>query len=178
MPADATDFVEPVRRHLRQPRLQRLLVEELLDSCRSGSGGMVAWAAAAGGAGVTSRKSVGSGASSPARGRLHDEQPPVQALASAVLDRGREDVEQGRLVAVEVEEDRAPDAGASATRSEDVLPDDLEQRMPRRDPFQRRVRVAARSCRRRPAVLAAQPTEPRLRASPIGSSVRGTLPMR
>ncbi len=64
-------------------------------------------------------------------------------------------------------------------RREHVAADGLEQRMPGRDPFQRRIVAAGTvlsnaTC----AVFAAEAAEAVFLRSPIGSRLRGTLPTR
>ena len=79
---------------------------------------------------------------------LDHEETAVEGVAVAVLDRGGENIEQGRLVALEVEEDR-PAAQMVGDTLQNVVANHLEERMPGRDPFQGRVGREGVPCRRR-----------------------------
>ena len=70
--------------------------------------------------------------------RLDDEEPAVERPSPAVLHRGREDVEQGRGLPLDVEED-GPLLEVVVDAVEGLVPDRLEERVPGRDPFERRV---------------------------------------
>src|SRR5208337_2783348 len=62
-----------------------------------------------------------------------------ESVAVAILDRGGEGVELGRLVALKVEEDGPPPQVVGHTL-QNVFPNHLKERVPRRHPFQGRVR--------------------------------------
>lgn len=175
VPVDRLDLVPALAGHFGQECLKSLLQEVLLDSSLAKEGGIIG-DARPGGRWHEAIEEDGRLADARSAGcaGLDDEEPPVESVTPAVLDRGREGIEPGGAFALQIEED-GPAAQVIGCAVQDVFAHDLEKRVAGRDPFQGWVRGQQCLVECNPRIVCPESAEARLQSLADGDQAAWQL---